>query len=243
MTSYSKQVQAKFLEHENSVNRTAIVGRGRARTYGRASDAADSSDLNYFSADLRDPSFGIFAKDAYKSEKGYAIRINPNTGEKEMFIAGTRHGSQWGLNILDSITYGADKFINSIYNAEVAPELGLPESHMKMLGRLDVWREQKQRDFERIAYEQGVDVIYGHSRGGAMAADLNMYKGKKIKAKRIGLDAAMLLANKTHTLNLNEGGGWNPLGLFDEAIGITGQRNVTFDLSTWQPHQVWASNP
>lgn len=243
MTSYAKQVQGQFLEHENLLNRTAIVGRGRARQYGRASDAAIDSNLDYFSADLSDPNFNAFVKDAYKSEGGYSIRINPNTGEKEMFIAGTRHGSQWALNLLDSITYGADKLVNTAYNDTVAMELGLPKSELKMLGRLDVWREQKQKDFERIAYEQGVDVIYGHSRGGAMAADLHSYKGKRIKAKRIGLDAAMLLANKTDTLNLNEGGGWNPLGLFDEAIGITGKRNVTFDLSTWQPHQVWASDP
>lgn len=239
-----QRAQAEFLKKVRPSEVKRIVGKGKAFTYGRASDAAGANDLDFFRTDLSDPKFASFARDAYDSEAGYAIRINPNTGQKEMFIAGTRHTSQWGLNALDTVLYGADKMLDEAITLEKHAWTGAtgiplpPHKRMKLLSRLDMPREMKQLRFAKIAKANNVDVVYGHSRGAAMAADLDLPGVAKI-----GLDGAMVLANETDTLNLEEGHGWNPLGLFDEAIGFTGEQNVNFDLSTWKPHQVWKSGP
>jgi len=199
---------------------------------------------------LADPHFDEFVSDSYNAPEGYTIRINPVTGKKEMMVAGTRHATQWLLNAYDSGLYGADKAattaINDIINLPLAaleeiPLVGemIPHPHLKhgvkLFERLDPWRQKKQKYYAQIAKENNVDLVYGHSRGGAMVADMKLPKG----TQKVGLDAAMLIAHNTGMKNLNEGGGLNPLGLFDEAIGLTGKDNVTFDMSTFSPHKVW----
>lgn len=242
--AHAQAVQREFLKKVRPDEVKRIVGRGRAFTYGRASDAAATHDTDFFATDLADPKFTSFARAAYSSEDGYAIRINPMTGQKEMFIAGTRDLPQWGLNVLDTALYGGDKLLDAEINLmkhAFTEETGIPLPHhkrLKLLGRLDFARHKKEQFFAEIARKNGVDVVYGHSRGAAMAADLDLPGVAKI-----GLDGAMVLANETDTLNLEEGGGLNPLGLFDEAIGFTGEQNVNFDLSTWSPHKVWKSGP
>lgn len=171
-------------------------------------------DLSTLKKTIADPSFKKFANDAYAAKLGYSIRINPNTGKKEMFIAGTRDLEQWALNIYDGML------------------------HMYGFGSiqiLDPWRYEKQNLLSKVAREQRVDVVYGHSRGGALAADMQL----DTCGQRVGVDAAMMIANNKKMVNLNEGGGYNPLGLFDNYIGQTGQNNITFDLSPYSPHKVW----
>lgn len=196
---------------------------------------------------LKDKNFGRFVEAAYEAPEGYAIRINPYTGKKEMMIAGTRHSTQWLLNAMDSGLYGGDKLMKTGANFvldntinRVTDPVGelLPKAHIKgvkLLENVDIPRKQKERYYTQIAKENNVDVVYGHSRGGAMVADMKLPKG----TQKVGLDSAMLIAHHTGMKNLNEGGGWNPLGLFDRAIGLTGKDNVTFDASTFSPHKVW----
>lgn len=192
--------------------------------------------------DLVDKEFQDFAARAYASEDGYAIRVNKRTGQKEMFVAGTRYGSQWALNALDSVLYNMDLAATTAANeleVELQVEAGievpvpLHKLDVNIFGRVDIPRHRKQRFFEDIAAEHGIHVLYGHSRGGSMIADMD-FEGQKI-----GLDAAMIIAHNKDMLNINEGQGINPLGLFDEILALTGEDNVHFDASPTSPHRVW----
>lgn len=174
-------------------------------------------DLNTLKQTIAHPSFQCFAKSAYASKDGYSIRTNPVTKKKEMFIAGTRDIGQWALNAYDGLlhAYGFGDIL--IFNP---------------------WRFNKQNKLGQIAFNYGIDVVYGHSRGGAITADMPLPPC----TQRVGLDAAMMLAANKNIINLNEGGGLNPLGLFDQYIGQTGRNNVTVDYSPYKPHRVWTIN-
>jgi hypothetical protein len=215
-----------------------------------AKHASGMDSLDAIQTTLADPGFADFVNDSYKSAEGYSIRINPRTGKKEMMVAGTRHSTQWLLNAYDSGLYVADKALKSAANEVLDHTIGelyedvpflddiSPKPHIKgikLFERADPWRQKKQKMYSEIAKENNVDVVYGHSRGGAIVADMNVPSG----TQKVGLDAAMLIAHHTGMLNINEGGGLNPLGLFDYAIGLTGEDNVTYDASTFSPHKVW----
>lgn len=171
-------------------------------------------DLDTLRKTLSDSSFKDFAKSAYDSVQGYSIRINPMTKKKEMFVAGTRDLSQWALNAYDGMLH--------LY--------GWGDIQI-----LDPFKFSKQNELGGIAVKNGVDIVYGHSRGGALVADMPLPRC----TQRVGLDAAMMLAANKSIVNLNEGGGVNPLGLFDAYIGQSGNRNITMDYSPWHPHKVW----
>lgn len=231
--SYAKLLNKKFIDTESPLDQSVH----QSGQYG-----TKEYDINFIKTDLNDPSFKDFVNQGYESEKGYSIRINPRTGQKEMFVAGTRNASQWGLNLLDTVLYSADKGLNIMLNdLEVAAQeaVGIESPtpmfpvDIKMFQHIDVPRNRKQQELAAIAEENDVEVIYGHSRGGAMVSDMD------VSAQKIGLDAAMLIAHNKDTLNINEGGGINPLGLFDEIIGVTGKNNYHYDASTWSPHRVW----
>lgn len=217
------------------------------------SKAIQDKDIDRIGMAIQDPLFKQFAQDAYDSEEGYAIRTNPYTGEKEMFVAGTRNIPQWGLNVLDSALYGGDKLLPGVADkvvnegvrgfvsklgpigeavAEHAPQISMPR--FTVLEHLDTARQSKQSYLSNIAKANGVKVIYGHSRGGAMAADM-----KVPGAQKVGLDSAMLLAHNTNMLNLNEAGTGGLGSVFDAAIGVTGKANTPYDSNPGKIHWVY----
>lgn len=172
-------------------------------------------DLDTLKRTLKHPSFKEFARMAYDAKDGYSIRTNPITNKKEMFVAGTRNLSQWALNAYDGLLN-----MNGLGNIQI----------------LDPYKFMKQNELGQIATANNVDILYGHSRGGALVADMPLPRC----TQRIGLDAAMMIAGNKDIINLNEGGGWNPVGKFDEYIGQTGHQNITVDFSPWSPHKVWS---
>jgi hypothetical protein len=95
--------------------------------------------------------FDAGMKEAYSQKEGYTIKVNPITGEKEMFIAGTRDTGQWMLNVFDIV--GA---------------------------RVDIPRKKRVAQYESIARAEGVDVIYGHSRAAALVSDMNVPGATKV---------------------------------------------------------------
>ena len=149
-----------------------------------------------------------------------------------MFIAGTRTRGQWALNLLDLVTHEANKHIDEISEATEIP------FNMVPLGfrNLDPWRESKREYLERIAKENGVQVIYGHSRGGAILADMNTNPD----VQKVGLDSAMIISENKDMLNLNEykRGSLNPYDYFDGLIGFGGKKNVTVNLGD-NMHHAW----
>lgn len=187
---------------------------------------------------LQDESFENFANDAYAADHNYAIRINPLTGDKEMFIAGThpltsRKGvGQWLLNVWDVPVSLLE------HPSDVGgPELKWTDDVIKYgrehgfdpIGWLDPWRKKATKRFETIAKREGVDVIYGHSRGGAIVADMKTRPG----VKKVGLDAAMLLAGNREMQNYREE------QIFDAIIGSGGQANETSIDVGPRFHSVW----
>lgn len=187
--------------------------------YERATDPVLShgyDSMETLRRSLNHPSFRDFARHAYSVESGYAIRRSPITGKIEMFVAGTRSRGQWALNIFDAALYN---YTDPVFHV------------------LDPWRVAKQRELTNAVLSYGVQVVYGHSRGGALVADLKLPD----IVQKVGLDAAMVLAKNKSMLNLNEGGGFNPMGKFDEMIGRTGLKNVTVDYSPFSPHKVWSA--
>lgn len=193
------------------------------------------TDKSFISDTLGDPAFSNFAAEAYAASDGYSIRINPATGEKEMFVAGTRDAQQWGLNALDTALYGADSFIKGLEDELDPLNIFKKDHNVKFFEKIDAPRQATQKRMTKVAKDSGVERVYGHSRGGAIVADM------KFSGDKVGLDSAQLLANNKDMVNYYEGGGYNPLGLFDEGIGFTGKDNRHLDLSTWSVHKTWAT--
>lgn len=143
---------------------------------------------------LYDRGFDDFVVAAYNSPEGYAVRWNPRTRQKEMIVAGTRYMKDWPVNVMDTF-------------AGQTP-----------------WYRNAVRKYNRIATKEGVKVVYGHSRGGALVADM---KGPYDK---YGLDAAMIMANNKELKN------YTGKSVFDRLIGYGGKRNI-YRRSKF--HKVW----
>ena len=163
---------------------------------------------------IDNPDFDLFAKEAYAAEDGYAIRFNSN-GHKEMFIAGTRNTGDWFNNAKDSL-------IQDVYKRSY--------EHVD-LGFLDRDRRRKSEMYERLVRNHDVDIVYGHSRGGAIVADMDVPQ----HVQKIGLDAAMVIAYNKDMVNFKQGG---VKGTFDTVIGSTGRHNIKYDKDS-RFHQSW----
>lgn len=166
----------------------------------------EEDSLETLFSTISHPSFKRFAAFAYTNPAGYAIRTNENTGKKEMFVAGSRGPQDWTQNF------------------------------QEYLGSYNDWRLNKQEFLAEVAQIQNVDVIYGHSRGGALVADMPV----PLCIQKVGLDAAMVLARNKDMLNLTESGTGALLSTFDTFIARTGRFNVPIDYSPRYPHKVWA---
>jgi len=227
-----QQAQARFLMNETDVGRSERAGHYKSNR--SISAYVDDRDVSKLSSELVSPNnFGEFVHQAYGSEHGYAIRVNPVTGEKEMMVAGSKSIGDWILNAYDTGLYGADKLLDVILEGSedvLTGGLYHKDPHVKLFSRADRVRAEYTKQLERVARAHGVDVIYGHSRGGAIVADMD------IPATKVGIDAAMLIANNTSELNLTEAG--SLIGLFDTVIGLTGEENEHIDLGN-HIHKIW----
>ena len=185
---------------------------------------------------LSHKSFNDFASRAYSNRDGYAIRINPVTGKREMFIAGTRTKSDWFWNVADSVLYGGDKAIS--YGKQTWSNFFKKDhdkvSHTEFFSRFDKNRHEKELLYSEIARHNKIDTVFGHSRGGAYVADLALDHDQQ----RIGLDSAMIIARNKDLHNIKQGG-LNPTTYFDTAIGVTGRDNVTYQTDKWAIHRTW----
>ena len=181
---------------------------------------------------LRNPDFDSFVQDGYK--KGYTIRTNPRTGKKEMFVAGSRSIGDWVLNAVDAGLYGVENLVSPLVDEVWEEGTSLPAESRPHLDKLDVFRQYGQWRLGRIARREDVDVVYGHSRGGAMVADMNVGT-----ADKVGVDSAMWIAREKDMVNFNEGGEWlHPTSYFDLALGVTGKKNVTLNYGS-KVHHAW----
>lgn len=195
----------------------------------------DSSNYDSVKTSIGHPSFNDFANEAYASERGYAIRVNPVTGQKEMFIAGTRTAQDWASNAMEIRPKGGKWYAKHMFK-----DLADSEQFDDLDHHATKWREEAQQHYEEVAIEEGVEVIYGHSRGGAIVADMNLPDD----VQKVGLDAAMVIADNKGMVNYYEAGegsgkGWSwAKSRFDAGIGLSGKKNKHMSLSK-KFHHSW----
>ncbi|UNI72621.1 MAG: hypothetical protein [Avonheates virus SG_61] len=176
---------------------------------------------------FRETDFEQFAKDAYESPDTYAIRTNPQTGEKEMFVAGTQMrkkdmiAGQWIQNVADLGLKGLDNHF----------EKNLPESmHYHPFMKADVARSNAVKKMQKAAKDNDVEVVYGHSRGAAIVSDMKLPDS----TKKVGLDGAMVIAHDPDMLNIQSG---SP---FDKGLSLgnrKGNRTIR-----WKQDGGWLAN-
>jgi len=146
---------------------------------------------------------------AYASPEGYAIKKNPITKENEMFVRGTAKGPEWVQNAVEAIPREAYSFWPSV-------GLGAGISFRK--------RRKYAEKLDDVARKKGVKAVYGHSRGAAVVSDM------KAKVKKVGVDGAMLLADRRRRGFVN----YRQAQPFDWAIG-RGETKKIVKKSTWNP--------
>lgn len=177
---------------------------------------------------IKDKSFDSFAKEAYNSKEGYAIRINPITGDREMFVAGSRSAGDWLSNLIETgNSLILDSELRHPYEALVddVQEVLPFDIKTNAMSRGTSWRRQASVKYTKIAKQQGIATVYGHSRGGAIVADMDT------QATKVGLDAASLIGDSKDTLNIRENR-W-----FDHLIGVTNKNDEVWEKSSF--HKVW----
>lgn len=189
--------------------------------YAFKSNAASSGDRVSGSKWL-----AALADDAYSSKEGYAIKVNPYTGEKEMFVRGTTFkngGYEWFQNAVEAF-----------------PRMGYSQAPGLRFAATDSFRRRKAfaDKAAAAARREGVSVVYGHSRGGAVIHDMNVPG-----ASKVGLDAATVLVDgKTSFTNYRQGQ-W-----FDKFIGperkgrvkiVGGRKSYNPNPRSKRFHKVW----
>jgi hypothetical protein len=130
---------------------------------------------------------GEYIQKAYDAKSGLAFRIDPVTGENQMAISGSRNLFDWGANFLESQGPLKINELNPMHHAALAV------------------RKKRAAQILRIAEKANVDRIIAHSRGSAVASDMDT------KIPIMALDGATRIENH-HTknrktfLNLSTGG-------------------------------------
>jgi len=120
---------------------------------------------------------------AYANPRGYAIGKVGN--DKVMYVSGSRNRMDWLLNATDIVT-----------------------PH-----KLRFFQNRTAYNLDKIAKENDVTVVIGHSRGAALVSNMPPGRGYE----RAGLDGAMIIAHDKDMLNLSQG---QP---FDKAIALGGR--------------------
>lgn len=193
-----------------------------AKNFARAKNAqwkhvSEGNNIVRYKNIIGSDHFESMFKQAYanKGKKfrdvGISYRVNPLTGKNEMFVAGSSGMLDWVFNLTNGIFYGAEKVVGPKLDA-VFKRTGGFVKRPKFSG----WNPDRNRQTLGIAREakrHNVDVMYGHSRGGALVADAD-FSGTKF-----GLDAAMLIAENTDMVNFRRP------GIFDGFLGLTGKKN------------------
>lgn len=177
----------------------------------------DKESRDFWKQYLSDAKVSEFMNAAYESPDGYSIRVNPLTGKKEMFIAGTR--SRGGDFAIRDWLQNAAEGIHHAPLLEEGVDSFFGEGTFEGLDVIGSWSEA-QRDkgsarYSEIAKDNGVEVVYGHSRGAAVMSGM---KGGFIK---VGLDGASAIGHDDEYVNIVQR--W---GLFDRAIGLGHKGNI-----------------
>lgn len=171
---------------------------------------------DYWDGFLEKSKMSEFLTAAYDNPNGYAIRVNPLTGKKEMMIAGTRNRGDfsirdWTQNIAEGIHH-------TPYGKELT-EAFMGEGAWDKFDFIGSYSESKRDEgsarYEAIAREENVDVVYGHSRGAAVMSGMNG------PWESVGLDGASYIGHHKSYTNIVQ-----KKGIFDRMIGAGHKGNI-----------------
>lgn len=174
---------------EETVNSLVPYGEETDGSFGFFYHKAKYEDTgpgttSYFTEMFRTSNMNNFKQKAYDSPGGAAIRVNPITGEKEMFIAGSRTGK----DIRESMTLFAKSFVH----AKFGP--------LSQFGQDVVAEKQADAEFLiELARENGVKVVYGHSAGSVLASYF-----PQDEFKVIGINGATRLHEDRDIVNIRD---------------------------------------
>ena len=130
----------------------------------------------YWTQFMQKSELPAFKKSAYASRAGYSIRTNPWTGHKELFIAGTRTGTDWMQNFAEG---------SGIIGPNISADIS------------DSFTNNYVEHLEQVINDNNIEVVYGHSRGASI-----MSKIKSPKITKVGLDGASVIGEKDDYLNI-----------------------------------------
>lgn len=146
----------------------------------------------YWTDYMEKSELNAFKESAYNAPGGYSIRTNPYTGHKELFIRGTVSMSDWIQNVADGSHLIGQEKVSAV-------------SHD--------FTQQWVDELEQVIADNGIEVVYGHSRGAAVMSAI-----KSPNVIKIGIDGATAIGEKGDYLNISQS--LSPSGLFDNLIGM-----------------------
>lgn len=173
--------------------------QGNANDFNQHYSLGKHGDPEYWENYFEQSRLNAFKNEAYERKEGYSVRTNPFTGNKELFIAGTRSGGEWLQNIIEG-----------------AEHAGLPSA----AGWLSERSKRHYADrLEEIIEREGVTVVYGHSRGAAIMSLIN-----SPGVTKVGIDGASFIGHKESYLNIIQSRSVSGLG--DNLIAMGHDNNI-----------------
>lgn len=173
--------------------------QGNAHDFEQHYSLGKHGDPEYWTNYFEQSQLDKFKDEAYKRKEGYSVRTNPFTGNKELFIAGTRSGGEWLQNIVEG-----------------AEHAGLPSA----AGWLSERSKRRYADrLEEIIEKEGVTVVYGHSRGAAIMSLIG-----SPGVTKVGIDGASFIGDKENYLNIIQSRSITGLG--DNLIAAGHHNNI-----------------
>jgi len=156
---------------------------------------------------------------AYKSKDGFYVQNSSDVGNT-LYVRGTAKPTEWIQNILEG---------------PLVPLTTNPFLKVSRLGSL-LARKNFANKLDKVANENNVQQVYGHSRGDAVLSDMN-FKGKKV-----GYDGATILRRPRTKYQNYRQNQW-----FDKLISLGGRNNITIEqarpgIGDPSFHKVYLSN-
>lgn len=231
---YKKQVHSNVKQDvDMDMESVDIVPKGEHEfdlNYG----LREHSDPKYWSQYFSDAKLNDFKSAAYADPSGLSTRFNPVNGKHELFIAGTRTGREWVQNLIEGAAHTASGVVTVaekvVSAAGLIPELKdismeteqalmLVDEGIEFTNYSEQARDAFSEKIDALIEEEGIDVVYGHSRGAAILSGLHS------DVVKIGIDGASYIGHHGDYLNIVESPDWKH-GFFDNIISAGHKENL-----------------
>lgn len=157
---------------------------------------AGTPDQNYWKSYIKKSELNDLWAAAYASPAGMAKRVNPVTGKKELFIAGTRSDVNWAQNIAETAYIKAGELGDAIEEHVPMADKnkakllkGFMQTVLYPGGVSKQLSASEGGEMNEMIQDEDIDVVYGHSRG---ASYFSFIDDDVVK---VGLDGAEILTS------------------------------------------------